>query len=269
MSAAPHSTPVSVKKFCANRTEKCDCGNKYRENAEAKAPGWFTTDSANLAANAGLAYFEQRKNFKETGERATYSKLPEAHHVLCTSSVREGLIGNILVRPLIQETQWCINRSVNMKPMPLFGHTVKHYCNPMPGVRRVARLAAAPPFQNIPQHNHDHVPYRVEINTEINNLAKKIEKAMEKHTIKPHNIAAELDCLSEKYDRLLRARGLRLGGTHKAWEAAVNDPTNTVPWYQPFSMASTGVLTPIPFPPFAEKTGEWLDKIAFAIWGKG
>lgn len=256
MSAEEHKTPSAVNKFCANRAEKCGCGNKYIDNAMAKAPTWAT-------------FSYKRKSYFETGEIKVFDKKPEAHHILCTSSVREGLIGNQLVLPLIKETTWCINLPINMRPMPLWGHTVQHYCNPLPDVARVVGAGFPPQFQNVPQHDVDHnckLGYRHEINVDIDILAKKIEKAVDKHKIDPKDIAADLDGLSKKYDGVLRARGRRQGGTHRGWQMGMDDPSSK--WYEPFSMAGTAFLNKRGFPPFHEETRDWMDRIAFAMWGR-
>jgi hypothetical protein len=257
--SSEHMTPSQANEFCALRQAPCGCprSTNYIKNARDKAPGW-----------ADYAFL--RRNYMKTGDVKTIEKKPEAHHILCTSSVRNFLIGNAQVLPLIRETKWCVNQTPNVRPMPLWGHTVLHYCNVQPGQPRGKKAEPQPPlFVNIPQHDIDHntqLGFRFDVDEDIRYLANQVEKAMEVHQIDPEDIKGALDDLSKKYDDVLTTRGTRQRGTHAAWLDAMGDANPR--WYEPFSMAGTAFLTARGFPKtFKEKSSEWIDKLAFALWG--
>ncbi|MGK3961291.1 hypothetical protein WMF38_50570 [Sorangium sp. So ce118] len=258
-SSQQHMTPSQADEFCALRQAPCGCprSTNYIKNSRDKAPGW---------AN----YLFLRRQYMKTGEVRTIEKKPEAHHILCTSSVRDFLIANAEVFPMIRETEWCVNQERNVRPMPLWGHTVLHYCSVQPGLPRGVLAQPLPPlFVNIPQHDIDHnvqLGYRFEVDEDVRYLASQVQMAMEAHQIDPEDIKGSLDDLSAKYDDILTERGNRQGGTHAAWLDAANDANPR--WYEPFSMASTPFLTDRGFPKtFTAKSSEWMDRLAFALWG--
>ncbi len=254
-----HAAKEQEGKFCCLRAQPCNCPTnaRYIDNARAKAKGW-------------ASYSFQRTVNKKTGA-IVIKKKPEAHHILCTASVRDYLLNDTKILPFIGNCQWCINASVNMKPMPLWGHTIKWYHSWTKAGKVVSKDGSKiePPFENIPQHDVDHNgkgEYRSEIDKDIKALARRIKRNIKPHKLDPQSIAGDLDALSTKWDGKLVDRGVRQGGTHTAWTNACNK--KTYKWYEPFSMASTGCLKKLPFPTtFADKTSDTIDKIKKAMWG--
>lgn len=181
------------------------------------------------------------RKIKGVGKRP---KSFEAHHILCASSVGVMIVdaGGKGVAKLVGDTEWCINTKKNMIAMPLWGHTVKWYCN-IDTKTLGAASRKAPPFKNLPQHDWDHTgkgAYQEEVDKELSKIVKDLKKAG--HDATTFDLAGALDGQSSNFKSLLKARGKRNGGTHAGWRAGRANPNSTT-WYPPFSMASTGCVT--------------------------
>lgn len=180
------------------------------------------------------------RKIKGVGKRP---KSFEAHHILCAASVGTMIVdaSGKGVADLVRDTEWCINTKKNMIAMPLWGHTVKWYCN-IDTKTLGAASRKAPPFENLPQHDWDHTgkgAYQEEVNKELAKVVKNLKKAG--HDGTNMKLASALDGLSSSFKSQLKARGKRGGGTHVSWRAGRNAPNSQ--WYTAFSMASTGCVT--------------------------
>lgn len=183
--------------------------------------------------------------------------------MLCVASVTGLLSAKDTIRKSLEQTTWCINTGRNLIALPEFAHTITWYGN-------VARLkitpnVAPPPFQNLPSHDYDHGPYQDEVEADLRGIADKVEKAG--HGFSPGNLKGDLNALSSKYKSQLRARGLRVGGTHAAFLSGIADPDGL--WFVPFSMAPDGVITSMSFPVrnWDDEVGGLLEKLTTAFWG--
>lgn len=220
-----HNREKFKKEFCAVAADgACDCGNDYKKNC-VPAPAW---DSAN-----DFTWF-----IKGQGARQQ-SYAP--HHILCVASVATILIDatDKQVDGIVEATKWCVNKKPNMIALPLWGHTVKWYCN-ISALSMTGGQTSPPPFQNLPQHDWDHTgkgAYIEELEEVLKNLVKQLAK--KGHEAKPIDLAGAMDKLAAAFEAKLKARGLRQGGTHTAWQ---NGATNK-DWFLPFSMANDGSAT--------------------------
>ena len=257
MSSGGHSDGVKKNQFCALRKSgKCDCGNDYQKNCT----GW------------SFAFIQ--------GTQMKVSKVHEAHHVLCVASVTEFIGIKPEIEPIVKQTQWCINAKPNMLAMPLWGQTIKYYCNiqavgaAADPTKALQAVGAPPPFQNIPMHDYDHNSKKgykkFDVDAALKKLADQIEKNQDKHKAAVGELRGRLNSLSNSMKSLLDQRGTtRCGGTHAAWQKGLAQPTSN--WYLPFSMAATPNAEKRTFP----TSGEWgklANKIlalvrAFGKWG--
>ena len=246
--AERHARKLSKDLFCAIAGTPCPCGENYIENCR---PQW-----------GDPATFEFR--FRQARTGTVVSKVFEAHHLLCVASVGSIVIGDKDVDAIVRATDWCVNESVNMYAMPLWGHTVKWYCNI--GVKLAHRSdVVAPPFADIPQHDWDHTGdggYIEELEPELKSIVSRVQSVKKKHEVAAENLAAELRKLSADFRARLQARGLRSGGTHAGWAqgradaggAPAGKPVRGAAgrlsgrWYYPFSMASDGGVTAKAYP---------------------
>jgi len=241
--------------FCAvPASPKCGDCTESKDYIEVCKPGdWFGHTFLRLVkAKAGAFTFEKKY---------------EAHHLVCVSPCSVELLAKKEIEGVIAQTVWCINNGRNMLAMPLWGHTVKWYCEITAAGGSIKSGATAPAFANIPQHDWDHngpERYTWEVEEACKKLAKKVEEAG--HKLKGEDLKAALDSLSDKFRNiLLNVRGTRCGGTHNAWDKGQDDPESD--WCQPFSMASTVKLTRKGFPvkKFDERVAAWIKRIATAI----
>ena len=258
---AGHSEGVKVNKFCALRKDKCPCGNEYQKNCTPAPTGW---DS--------YTFWQ--------GTKEGIMKRHEAHHLLCIASVTEFLGIKESIQKIVEQTTWCINANTNMLPMPLWGHTIKWYCNLAASGAFIAN-PPAPPFQNIPQHDYNHNSkggYTSEVSEEMKELARSVEEqAEENHEAPGENLKGRLDGLSERFRTTLRTRGsTRSGGTHNAWQMGLKDAQSaagltTSKWYMPFSMAADGAVEErsFPAPGFDSKVASKIKRLVAALgkWG--
>jgi hypothetical protein len=247
--------------FCADpvKDKDCDCGNNYVAVCD---PGW----------SSGYEYQQLVRRQAKNGGAYTYAEGYEAHHIVCVSSVMSKLMGSrdSNIRRVIRETVWCINEGAgedgNMLAMPLFGHTVKHYCQVSADFSRYAPVSKKPPeFQNIPQHDWDHDgqdAYLEEIDGRVGAIAADIKKT--KHNFKGPKLQKDLVAISNDFRTNLNTRGsTRNGGTHLSWLEARQDESSTN-WCLPFSMARTAFVSTRGFP---EIRDEWIDRMQNALKG--
>jgi hypothetical protein len=251
-----HERGTKKENFCAEPGKPCDCGNNYYTVCD---PGW---------ENYTFPQFVNRQP-----NPYTYPQTYEAHHIVCVSSVMTQMMGKRGIQRVILESVWCINRNTNMKAMPLFGHTVKHYC--AIGASAVRRFMRAdldpPPFENIPQHDWDHNgdnSYIEEVDQAVRNVANEIQEVEgdKTHEYSGEDLAGELNEISSEFRTKLRNRGTRNKGTHLSWQEGRDDPDSTT-WVRPFSMASTASIKGFPVPDFNTTVQDWIDRIARAIRG--
>lgn len=225
-----HSKGVLKGEFCAVRTgtkSKCKCAspNNYVDNSK------ITGD-----------FFLQ-------GRKKRVEKKFEAHHLVCIASATKFLGKNKDIAEIVKKTRWCINAEDNMLGMPLWGHTIQHYCDLSLGT--VLGEPTPPWFCNVPQHDYDHNStggYKSEVDKTMTGLAEEVEElAEEEHEEPEKELAAALENASGKFRTLMCAdRGFRCDGTHAAWLKGCDEPNSD--WYLPFSMADDGVADKRPFP---------------------
>jgi hypothetical protein len=240
--------------FCTvPASPKCDDCPGSKDYIEVCKPSWSAESFTRLVKAQAGAF--------------TFPKKYEAHHLVCVSPATVELVAKKEIESVIAQTAWCINNEKNMIAMPLWGHSVKWYCDISAAGGAIKSQLTVPPFANIPQHDWDHNSkegYTWEVEEACKKLAKKIEESG--HKLKGEDLKAALDNLSGKFRNILTGvRGTRVGGTHAAWAKGQNDPQSD--WCQPFSMASTAKLTRKGFPvrKFDEKVAKWISRIAAAI----
>ena len=262
---AKHSKSVQKDKFCALRTgsdQKCPKdGNNYRDNCK---PKWVD-----------FTFYQ--------GSKKAVEKEYEAHHLLCVASITGFLAKKRKLGSVIKQTDWCINAKKNMIAMPLWGHTIKYYCDIETQRLKLQdrfkeqgeqEQKKGPSFRNIPQHDYDHNSkkgYKQEVDKEIKNIALQVEDEKDKHNEAVANLQQRLNELSDKCRELLKQRGRRCKGTHMAWEDARTKGLKN--WYEPFSMADDGNVDPKAFPLAGYSKSELANKIkslvkAFGTWGR-
>ncbi len=245
-----HERGSKKGKFCGVAGTPCDCGNDYVKNSD-------------LGAWSGAAF---QRLVRAASGHFSFAKQFEAHHILCVAPVSSEIVSSPGLDGVIRETTWCINAKSNMYAMPLWGHTVKHYCTIIASGGSILAVAVPPPFANIPQHDYDHNcagGYTHEVEQKLKSIEKQIQEAG--HSITPQNIAGTLNAHSNSFKGLLQARGARNGGTHAGWNLGMQSPTSR--WYVPFSMASDGCLTEKGYPvrKFDARVAQWIDRIAKAL----
>jgi hypothetical protein len=245
-----HSEGVKVDEFCALRKDKCPCGNEYQKNCTPPPIGWAD-------------YFFWQ------GTKMGVMKKHEAHHLLCIASVTKFIGTNATIQEVVKQTIWCINATTNMFPMPLWGHTIKWYCDLASGGTLLSEVLP-PPFANVPQHDYDHNSkggYTDNVDTEMKALANTIqEKAEESHEAAVAELKTKLNGMSNTFRSTLVTRGsTRSGGTHLAWRKGSEKPESD--WYLPFSMATDGVAQKrtFPAPGFDSKVANKIKRLASAL----
>jgi len=233
--------------------------------------------------------------FKSKKEK---SKTYEAHHILCVADIERTLLKRGKKKgfaAIVRATKWCINAKPNMIALPLWGHTVKHYCNTFAGVSKKAELSKievvskvmqnlagridAPKFKDLPQHNYSHTgqsvatSYCKEIAQRLQRVVNAIEKLQDKHdTEKADALQGKLNNLSKYMEDELKTRGKRPSfgaepGTHAAWLRAVKNPEDAT-WFQPFSMAIRPQRIPFAGSDMDDKMSNKIIRLAQKIWGK-
>jgi hypothetical protein len=190
------------------------------------------------------------------------------------ASVTAILGKNEKIENVVKQTKWCINAKQNMFAMPLWGHTIKWYCNLAESGEFLSRKKG-PKFENIPQHDYDHNSkkgYKSEVDDALTLIADEIQQlAEEDHDAAVKELKAALDDLSSDCRAALNERGKRAGGTHNAWKQGSDDPISN--WYLPFSMAASATKRYFPAPGIAKssKLGNKIKRLARALqrWGEG
>lgn len=235
-----HSDGDVLGKFCALRTKRCKDGEEYQENCDPKPTGWASY------------YFWQGSEYSD-GTNTTVKKTFEAHHLLCVAAVTEHIVGCTRISKVVKETDWCINNTVNMFAMPLWGHTIKYYCTIEwksffeEHTPWFLDKKGPPKFANIPMHDQDHDLYIEEVEKKLIAIAKQVKTAKKQHKIEVSKLKDRLDAEARHFRGELQTRGsTRCGGTHKAWQdakKAYNDWASggtppSLKWYEPFSMAA-------------------------------
>lgn len=207
-----HSAGDLVGKFCTQRKEKCKNGQKYKDNAKK-----------------GL----------------TQSWPHQAHHVLCVASVTQYISTGVKIE-VVKQTDWCINTEENMLAMPTWKTLMEYYARQL----RQSDLAVEPEFKDIPLHTYNHNSkngYKWEIDTEMQSIAKKANKATAKHKVSSENLKKDLDSYRDDMQDILVDRGEREDGSHIEWlRGYAGRPS--AKWYLPFSMADDDNVEPRSFP---------------------
>lgn len=250
-----HTEGVRKGEFCAQRTSssaKCKCPSKN-----------------NYIANCSIT-----GDFFLQGTKKMVKKKFEAHHILCIASVTEFVGKDQRIEEIVKMTRWCINDSHNMIGLPVWGHTINHYCAMDTGGLLTEKKA--PWFENLPQHDYDHNStggYKDEVDEFMLDLANQVKAlADEAHESPEKDLKSDLEYLSDEFRGELKSRGSsRCGGTHKAWKKGSEEPESD--WYLPFSMAEDDIAEKRRFPAKGiNDTGKMAEKLkkmteAFKRWG--
>jgi len=235
--AKKHKPKVPAPLFCVLRKANQGCGCPENNNyVKANQP----------PATWKKTVYSQTVTDKETGKKTDRAIVSQAHHIVCCSSAQKLLSAAEEVKRIVEDTQWCVNKKPNIKPMPLWGNTLKYYCT-ISSVQWLLKEipSEGPPFKNIPQHDSDHPRYTTEVNKDIGKIEKALRKLEKRCTLTTEKIASRLDKLTVKWKKRLTSRGRRSGGgTHQAWKAG----RTNAKWYLPFSMTAAGLATIRTFP---------------------
>ncbi len=186
----------------------------------------------------------------------------QGHHLVPITCVQSQIMSKSELRGTVAQTRWCINNVPNMYAMPIWGHTVRHYCR-----KNFAFFRKPPPFANIPQHLNDHDLY----NQEVSGKLKVVVDQWKPHEATTSNISGLLDTTSRTMQAKLVNRGsARTGGTHNAWSRAVSESEQGrefSKWYLPFSMADTLDVRKRAFPykGDANTINTYIEKITAAL----
>ena len=273
-----HSEGLLVEKFCTQRKSPksaCKpCNNKY---TDCLKDSW-----------ASSFKFPQLKNLEGGTVQRTDAMSQNAHHILCVAEVTKVMSKDEDLERILKKTVYCINAGRNMIALPLWSHTVHWYCtdrgsahehwvdeasrgvSARRGVMKfmggIATWDEAPPFKNLPNHDYDHIPYNREVETALRNLKAEIKEA--DHDFDSNELAACLNGMSDSFRSKLKARGLRRGGTHEMWMAALND--DDPHWYEPFSLADDGDVTEQAWPgrTFDSQYQKTIDRLMNAIMNR-
>jgi len=228
--AGTHGSGDYDGEFCSLRKDNCG-HNEYKVPCAATAAGWD-------AIAAGSSTYLQKKT---TGVQDVSQN---AHHLLCVSCVTAGVTRKDGIELIVKVTKWCVNNSKNMIALPLWPHTHEWYVSfdLANNTFAIEAPVAAPPFENLAQHDYDHSPYIKEVSKAIKNVVNKLTVSTEAKCNKKTaaTFAGQLDALSDKFRAKLEGRP-----THEKWNAGrLGDDEE---WYEAFSMA-TDDPTERPFP---------------------
>lgn len=230
-----HSEGDRKGKFCSLRKNKCPCGNDYRKPCEEEAAKWE-------AKGPGSSKYAQR--YKDSARLRSH----EAHHVACVASVTGTITVNQEIRPIVKNTEWCVNMPSNMIALPMWAHTISWYVDlEKEGLAfhqtdhrgKKIPTVAAPPFRNRAQHDYDHDVYIEEVNADLRKIVNAVKRAAAAHKDPTGPLASQLNQVIQK-----RRKQLKKASTHAAWTAGMNNPHGE--WYVAFSMATEP--TPRTFP---------------------
>ena len=238
----------SESKYCYERTQptsKCKCSKPTNYKKNARDQNKF---------KKGKYEYKQRGR-SENSTAFWYYNMPfGAHHVIPVAAAKIlGTHTNQVVKDSIMLVQWCVNSKPNMLALPLWGHTIKHYCNLAMGsaitqTDLLSQTDTAPTFADLPMHDVDHDKFTAVAENKVSSIADEVSQSAEDHKVNAASILSELKDLSESLDEDLHDYGKREGGTHKAWKTGVDDEEDTSKWYMAFSMADDGEVRPRTFP---------------------
>jgi hypothetical protein len=259
-----HGKTPPTPQFCVVRKPNQECGcpenNNYSKHGKAPAD-WHPFKYTQTATD------------KDTGKKILRVVISQAHHIVCCSSSQKLLASRGEVKRIVEATQWCVNKKINIKPLPLWGNTLKYYCTVSATAWALKRVPPKePPFANLPQHDSDHPRYTKEVNTDIEDLKENLKKKAKAHELTSAVIVKALNSLiTDTWEPNVRARGERgtPSGTHEAWKQGKAQRNSK--WYLPFSMAATDDATPRTFP-LAGSDSSFLEKLekmmqAIKRWG--
>lgn len=223
MSDGEHSRSKVNNEFCSNAVGggKCTCAtpNSYVDNCKP-SPAWDSND-----------------NFW-TKNKDKYLASYAPHHIVCVASVGTLIIDaeDKNVPGVVANTRWCVNCEGNMIALPLWGHTIKWYCN-LDTAAIDGGIRNPPLFENKPQHDYDHGAYIKELNIELKDVVKELN--MQGHETNAGQLLAFMNQKMNEFKGFLEDRGTRGAGTHLEWKNGSGNPN----WFLPFSMASTALAT--------------------------
>lgn len=175
----------------------------------------------------------------------------EAHHIICLKSIRA--FGDQIKYPQFQNciieiedtyrrTDWCINQSPNLIPLPL-----KKTYNPLSPKKPDLSQPPGNLHLNLPCHNLHHnvkLGYQHEVTEALKrHVWDRIKDAVDNSApgqahYSESAVLAALQTLETRFRKMLVARGLRLGGPAAVW--SMQGSTSNA-WWLPFSMASDAV----------------------------
>ncbi|HKE46329.1 MAG TPA: hypothetical protein VKB41_17460 [Steroidobacteraceae bacterium] len=248
--------------FCANAAKDdcgCDSHNDYRGNCKP-APAWDVSV-------ADYAYAQIGKN-KGSKKKFRWKHGYEAHHLLCVGTVTKVLIDGRGISQIIRETRWCVNNPMNMHAMPMWGHTIKYYCD-IDTQTVGSGGSQPPPWKNIPQHDWDHNSkkgYRFEVEEQLKAVAKKLRENKKQHKAEAKKLPDTLEKLSDHFFGQLKERGERCEGTDNGWKKGGKRKD----WFHPFSMGNDGCVTEKGYPrgDFDQQTAGKLKWLKDQLTGK-
>jgi hypothetical protein len=249
-----HTKGALEDQFCSQRKDVCDCpngsGNKYK-------------DACKPSEDWGKYPQRYTKSVKDGGELVekifkAVRRAHEAHHIACVASVTKIVTKNRDIVDIVRNTKWCVNNSDNVIALPMWAHTIEWYCRlstitplhpeiieeKVSGIYSIT-TEAAPPFENLPQHDYDHAAYIDEVDAALEDLVDDV-KGVTGHKEQAEALASELNDLVSDMKGELEDRGKRVGGTHAAWNLGMNFRDSD--WYLPFSMAKTSQVEARTFP---------------------
>lgn len=130
-----------------------------------------------------------------------------------------------------------------MVALPLWGHTIKWYCDFSAATIAIGGgKKHAPIFQNKPQHDYDHPAYIEELATALRGIVQELK--MKEHDKTSDQLLADMNYLTTRFRKALTTRGIRSEGTHQAWQ----DGKTNENWFLPFSMATAALATQRGYP---------------------
>jgi hypothetical protein len=223
---AGHTEGLQKDQFCSVRTEKCECGNKYREPCDKVAAKWNAR---------GKNWSKYAAKYKEGAQERGH----EAHHIASVASVTGKITANADIDKIVRKTKWCVNAAKNMIALPMWAHTLNWYFDLKSGDERSAKMGA-PPFAGLAQHDYDHGLYLKEVDDSLAPIPKQVKMNAKAHEDPTGDLAAMLDSVIDTHKPQLCTGK----NTHDSWCQAVK--SGYANWYKAFSMVNGA--TPRTFP---------------------
>lgn len=263
-----HAEPGQYGKFCAIREEPCpdspdtDCSgtNKYREDTK---PNWGANYKFDQVKTVSKKLLPNGKKRKHAGKKYRKEMPFNAHHIVCVADIA-GILFTPDVFPVVRETAWCVNAPINMVALPLWGHTLKHYCDLDPEKRESKADPDPPPFKDLPQHDYDHYRYqRDHVRPKLQKIKDSIDLNNSNHEDSAKALAGALNKLAQK----LRKHIENGRETHQAWCDGFK-AENKDTWYKPFSMAKDPSFRAFPSDPgkLRTKLGRMVDALSEKLY---